>query len=360
MVMRRISLVSLLLGIVASASAQGPPELDSPFGVNQPPWASPPSNGIAMAYEAGFRWMRLFLDWDQIEQTQGSYQWGEYGQRIRDAHAQGFAVIAVLHNTPDWAHGQSCGDCVSCSENNSIAWPPTDASYFYNFAREAALTFSSEVHAWELWQEVNHCAQWKGKPKDYRQMILKPGYDAVKSADPTDVVVAPGISQQPSAANLDPWLTYYSDAQQKRFLTRPIDIYSFHRYGAVATVKNAIDVAQAYFRCTVDGECLDDFWLTEFGYSSAQGCGSCGWGEPADPGVAATQVLDHCTGYCKKAFYWDLAGDDLPCTNGNPTCDYALVAPDGSLRPKFCTLQEHITGRSWWRCSSGCSGGSCK
>ncbi len=107
------------------------------YGVNQPPWGYLPPDGFEQARAAGFGSVRLFLGWDQIEKQQGVYDWGAQGQLIHGAHAQGFSVIAVLKDTPDWAAGSSCKgspSCISCPQNVKSAWPPRDPSYFRNFA----------------------------------------------------------------------------------------------------------------------------------------------------------------------------------------------------------------------------------
>src|SRR3989304_5246791 len=98
-----LSLRACLGGCALLTSATCPaPNDPSPFGVNQPPWAAVPPGGYDTARNAGFKWVRIFLDWDYIEPQQGSFVWGVYGDQILNWSTKGFSILAVLHRTPQW------------------------------------------------------------------------------------------------------------------------------------------------------------------------------------------------------------------------------------------------------------------
>jgi hypothetical protein len=154
--------------------------------------------------------------------------------------------------------------------------------------------------------------------------------------------MAPGFDQVPE---LDPWITYL-DTDGRRYLNRPIDAYSFHQYGPLNTVKNMITQRDGYRRCTRAGECVEDFWLTEFGFSTSKPCWWPGWAEPpADPGAAIVEVMRHClndTPHCRKAFLWALAYDD-PADSCPRVGDFGLLDPLSWLpRPKYNNVVGYV------------------
>jgi hypothetical protein len=136
-----------------------------PYAVNYPWWARMDDASSRMmtkkAADAGFGWIRLYLPWGLIERTQSSFDWGDYGRAIDNAHAAGLAVEAVLvHPTPCWA-AASClrrtSDgtlVVRCAERDN-GCRPTSPRHFQRFAHAAARRFGDHVAAWALWQEPN-------------------------------------------------------------------------------------------------------------------------------------------------------------------------------------------------------------
>jgi hypothetical protein len=189
----------------------------APFGVNQPPWVTPPAGAFRKASRAGLGWIRLFFDWNEIERSQGQVDWGRFGQAVEQAREQGLQVAVCLHNTPDWAGGDACQGCRQCRQDVRSAWRPRSPKYYYDFARRAARAFRGKVAAWELWQEPHDCTQWRGSAADYRDLILKPGFDGIRSVDRDAMILAPGLVTQDATA-LDPWIT------ENRELVRPIGV----------------------------------------------------------------------------------------------------------------------------------------
>jgi hypothetical protein len=358
-------LLSLTSGyLIAQTSCCGGPAPDhsglpGSYGVNgsyNPLF--PRSSALTTAYNGGFRWVRIYIPWGDVQTTSSpdpaNWNWGAVDAAINRAYQAGFSILVSFRNVPDWANNGVTPRDNACNGNNDNLdedIPPASETYFKTFVRETVRRYTAAVRAWELWNEPDLCNFWRGSPDDWRRLILVPGYQGIVESGCVATIVAPGISGVGGGvvSKLDDFLTHTENGQ--KVLDVPIDVYSFHRYGSVATVKNMLDNADPYFRCTADGtKCTSQYWLTEFGYddSNSELCHVCSWGHLSGqgPGDAAIDIYRHCwdnTNWCFKAFYWDLINENAPPVQGC-NCDTALLNPDGTARTRFNTLSNWILG----------------
>ncbi len=259
----RLLVLSVLLATPVLAGEPSP----SPHGVNGSARGLP--NALAAGRQAGFGWLRVFLLWSAVQPTPAPPDWdapvlgspcGNWPlesarQVIADARAAGYSVVANLFSTPCWATpAGGTGTCVNKA--------PTAAA-FQAFAAAAAAEFGDQVAVWELWNEPNFDAHWTASPETYRDTILVPGYDGIKSAAPTARVAGPTLMQG----------NFYSPEKSGAFgdyllqgdqLARPIDVLTFHAYSnSVKNIRRAIATPHAF----ATAHAIPEVWMTEFGWS---------------------------------------------------------------------------------------------
>jgi hypothetical protein len=258
----------IALAVAAAPALAGMPSA-TPYGVNGTARGLP--DALAQGRQAGFGWLRVFIYWSAVQPTAAAPDWdaptigapcGNWPresarQIITEARAAGYAVIANLFSTPCWATpAGGTGTCL-----NKV---PTPAA-FQAFAAAAAAEFGDQVAVWELWNEPNFNVHWTGSPAAYRDAILVPGYDGIKSGDPSARVAGPTLmlgdfyAPEKSAAFGD-WLL------DGKTLARPIDVLTFHAYSNdPKVVRKAVAAPHAFARA----HGIPEVWLTEFGWSGA-------------------------------------------------------------------------------------------
>jgi hypothetical protein len=72
----------------------------APFGVGSH-WNE--ISKYATLRAAGVQMMRIDLSWDELEPTQGSFDWPKIDSALAEAAKQGIEVLAVVGYTPSWA-----------------------------------------------------------------------------------------------------------------------------------------------------------------------------------------------------------------------------------------------------------------
>jgi hypothetical protein len=334
----------LLVLLVAGSAHAGGPSSPSPHGVNGSSRGLP--DALTQGREAGFGWLRVFIFWSAVQPTPAPPDWdaptigapcGNWPlesarQIITEARAAGYSVIVNLFSTPCWATpAGGSGTCLNKA--------PTPQA-FQTFAAAIAAEFGDQVAVWELWNEPNFDAHWTGSPEAYRDTILVPGYDGIKSADPDARVAGPtlmlgGFYSPEKTSAFD---AYLLDGGK---LARPIDVLTFHAYDTrVDGIRRAIAAPHAF----ADAHGIPEVWMTEFGWSLAgQGvknaCPHCAsetaCGDQIDQvlglvGAAATPRFT-------RAFLYSLHD------RVRPTCELdcllGLVAVDGVPKPRYGVVQ---------------------
>jgi hypothetical protein len=125
---------------------------------------------------SGAKHLRVFASWRALESQRGRltpYILEGFDGLVNRMRAAGIPVYFVVTETPSWASPSGATN----------APPPTGA--YADFIRRLAAHFRGRVGAYEIWNEPDETATWRGEatPGEYAE-LLKPAYAAVKSADP--------------------------------------------------------------------------------------------------------------------------------------------------------------------------------
>jgi polysaccharide biosynthesis protein PslG len=139
--------------------------------------------------DLGAHWVRIEFRWNEAEpSSKGSYDpniIARYDRAIDTARAAGAKVLVFVNGSPRWASGSRI----------SMTKPQNPADYA-DFIRFVAARYAGRVSAWEVWNEENTSRFWSTGPNPAEYVpLLKAAYPAVKSADPSALVVFGGVSQ---------------------------------------------------------------------------------------------------------------------------------------------------------------------
>lgn len=134
----------------------------------------------------GIEWVKFQVPWEQVEPQENVRNWEKWDRLVRTYHDAGFKILLSVVKAPDWARpaGTDLGQ----------EGPPADPGTYARFVGELAQRYRGGVQAIEVWNEQNLAREGGGAPMppgDY-VVLLSTAYQAIKTADPSIVVVSGG------------------------------------------------------------------------------------------------------------------------------------------------------------------------
>lgn len=170
---------------------------------------------LDMIKAAGFTIARTDLKWNQVESVKGQYSWAATDQLVNDYTSRGIRPYLILDYN-NFNYGAS----------NELSGISTSAQItgYTNFAKAAAERYKGKGIIWEIWNEPNLDVFWNPAPNSTAYMnLLKSAVPAMKAADPSAIVVAPGVAYM---ANIFAFL----DECGQQGLYGLVDAVSVHPY----------------------------------------------------------------------------------------------------------------------------------
>ncbi len=146
---------------------------------------------LARIQSAGFRWIRQFAYWDEIEREAGEFDWNAWDQIA--LALQDFPLlepVVVLMNSPAWAREERGAGIPSHTG------PPQDLSRFAAFTGAFAGRFGGVVDTYQIWDEPNLADAWGGmdpRPAEYIA-LLESARAAIMQVDASATIVAAGLA----------------------------------------------------------------------------------------------------------------------------------------------------------------------
>jgi hypothetical protein len=239
------------------------PQPDSWWGTDQD--AQSLGEQISLMQQLGVKLFRMELPWPFIAPNRpggasydsalardpnwSGYQWDRMDLIVRLATLGGLELVPQVVYSPDWASG------ITATTSGGPNSPPRSAQYFGDFLFAAVTRYKGEIHYWELWNEPDYPDHtWNGTLQQYVNLVLQPGYEAVKQVDPTARVLLGGLQTDANMAKM------YAAGAEPYF-----DIGNFHAYlPAVGGIAAAMDHVRAAM--IQNGDRTKPLWMTEFGY----------------------------------------------------------------------------------------------
>lgn len=154
---------------------------------------------LAMAAQAGFRWIRQEFPWEDIEiSAKGDFRdhkwdvdaWAKYDAIVEAAERHGLEIIARLDNPPAWSRAR--GD-----EPGWEVAPPDDYRDFGDFVHAVVSRYRGRVRYYQIWNEPNIFPEWGAQDADPAAYVelLRIAYTRAKEADPDCVILSAGLAQ---------------------------------------------------------------------------------------------------------------------------------------------------------------------
>ena len=199
---------------------------------------------LPLAAELGARTLRIELPWALVESRRGRLDWARFDYIVRAARRLKVTLQPVIVYTPAWAG----------KDANS----PPSAAAFSKFAGTLARRYRGRIRYSELWNEPDLSRYWAGTVQQYVQRVLKPGYRAIKHADPHARVLLGG----PSRADADWFENVYRYGGGRSF-----DIAAYHVYSGAAEVLNGASVMFTVLKR--HHQTAKPIWLGEYGTTEA-------------------------------------------------------------------------------------------
>ncbi len=348
---------------VATAPATLPPTASPDYGVDVFLWGRPDAQAwLDRLRDLRFTWQKSLIRWRDVEGAgKGHFDWASTDALLQASAAAGLRVLARVDFQPDWARKDGAND-----------GPPDNAQDYVDFLKALVGRYKSgspygHLDAVEVWNEPNLTKTWGNQPINRRQAadyvrLLSLAYSAIKSIDPSVVVVSAALSptgtNTSSARPDDLYLQWLYDAG----LRGHYDALGVHAPGfrSPPELSPAEAAANPFwggdrsfaFRRVEDlraimarnGDAAKQVWVTEFGWTS----------DPIHPDYSWYQVSEtEKADYLVRAFAWARShwspwiGPMFVWNLPDPTWDqhdekywWAITEPDGSPRPAFNALRE--------------------
>jgi len=141
---------------------------------------------IANVKTLGVHWVRMFLQWPELQPTPGPVSSNKlaYYERIFTQLPPGTKVILDVVDSPEWETGSSDPHA-----------PPRNPNDYAAFVAMLAQRWGKLVTAYEIWNEEDASRWWTGGPDPTAYAnLLKAAYPAIKAADPSATVVLGGLT----------------------------------------------------------------------------------------------------------------------------------------------------------------------
>lgn len=273
---------------------------------------------------AGASWARINVDWRELEPAAGVYSSDVLASLdgcVGEARAHGIRVLVVFVATPAWArHG------------GTIATPPDDPADYAAAISYLARRYHDRVGAWEIWNEEDSRAFWRGTVERYVQ-LLRSAYPAVKDGDPDALVVFGGTRRNDAA-----WVrACYALGAKGSF-----DVMATHPYPKPTgdlEVAHALRSATAVRRVMLASGDSRPIWFTELGWSSPHSVSE------ADQAGAVSEALDFVhrrLPFVANVFWFEAKNEIASVGPESWQGGLSLIAPDLRPRPALAALAAWI------------------
>jgi len=249
--------VLIAVAMVAMNGATAPGQLlvsQSLYGIN----THIPSDGMVAKLQSGnIAWARIDLNWLHMEPSKGNFNWGPIDAVVNSANQRGIHLYAGLGYTPGWANGGQGGTV-----------PPTDPNDWKDFVRAVVNRYKDSIRHYGMWNEPDLDQFFSGTTSQYINIILVPGAEAIREADPTALRCAPDLAGDSDF--LEDVLNAAKDY---------VDVVTVHKYDEqVSEIMKKFDGWHLPWQDKNYKEVLEDtgawgkaVWFTEVGWPTADG-----------------------------------------------------------------------------------------
>jgi beta-galactosidase GanA len=185
---------------------------------------------IRYIQELGVGTIRVPLQWQFIKKRPGEYDWSTVDRLLRAAQTKQIEVLFTIRTTfrdQTQKHKHRRG----IVEMNP---PSVDSKEWIHFVETVANRYQGQGVMYEIENEVNEQAFWKGTVEEYTE-LLKAGYGAIKKADPKAKVLPSAMgcgivrSLQLESGSEKAW-RWHDSWLQPILSSKKLDVVNIHNY----------------------------------------------------------------------------------------------------------------------------------
>lgn len=137
----------------------------------------------------GVKSIRLGVFWAAIEPEEGVYDWDKLDMLVAKATERDMGILGTVLYTPAWASAEP--------ESPALVGHP-DPEKFGDFVGVLAQKYAGRISTYEIWNEPTARIFFDPvDPAAYTE-LLKAGYQSIKAADPSAIVVAGSVVPGPT------------------------------------------------------------------------------------------------------------------------------------------------------------------
>jgi len=296
---------------------------------------------LARLDQAGARWVRFVLPWDEIEPARGQVKWEHLDRVFELLRAQPrLTPVVVLNGSPAWARRPD-------DAANPLA-PPQERADFGAFAVAVARRYGDQVRFYQVWHQPNIAPHWGARPVDPADYLglLREAAVQIRSADADAQIVLAALAPNTELGGANLSDIAFLEALYARGARPWFDVAAAQPYGFSAppdapASPGALNFGRATLLRDVmvlHGDGAKRLWATAFGWDAL----SADWtGRPSPWGQVdeATQARHTSQAIELAATRWPWLGPlfwPAACPQlapDDPWRGFALCAKDGGARP---------------------------
>ena len=308
---------------------------------------------IKSIQELGVGTIRVPLQWQSVKIRPGEYDWSGIDRFVKAARAKQIEVLFTIRTTfrekKETPKSKRKKGSIKTSQINP---PSVDAKEWIFFVEALASRYRGQGVNYEIENEVNNEAFWKGDLEEYLE-LLKSGYDVIKKADPQAKVLPSamgcGITQnfQSESGSRGAWKRH-DKWFQAILSTRKFDVVNVHDYyfpsGIVAnglSFRSYLEHVQEVMKKSELGRF--PVWITETGYvsSTADASGRVDNGSPEKQALWLKEAYEQAFESGVERIYWLLLRDGKEPYFGL----MGLADSKGNPRAAWNALRQFAQGR---------------
>lgn len=327
-------MASVTITVTAAASPENPPLELPTVGIQGLSWwvgltREQIDDALTKAKAANVTSVRMDFSWSVIEWSEGTYDWSSTDSMVEAVAAHGMTALAMVYDTPTWLSGST--------DPHAVPVNAAQIQQFAEFAAAAAQRYGAVIPEWEVWNEQNIPRFWAVPDAAAYTALLKATYTAIKAVDPDAVVIAGGLSPDPSGISTLDFVEGIYAAGGKGYF----DALNYHHY-AFPNIPTVDPLAAIHAVMVANGDGHKKIWITEAGAPTGTGSYAVTEQVQADTIVAIlTQAAEN--SYIGPVYLYTITdtGTDL----SDPESNFGLITQDGRLKPAYQALLDFMTQR---------------